>query len=87
MIDALDDHEYSGGLVNLLQGGMYFVTRNSKKFWMKTENSRIEFPDYPERAVQEGLVNALIHRNYLELSSEIHVDIFDDCLEIYRLAA
>ena len=40
-------------------------------------------PDYPERAVLEGLVNALIHRNYLELGSEVHIDMFDDRLEIY----
>jgi predicted HTH transcriptional regulator len=40
-------------------------------------------PDYPERALLEGIVNALIHRNYLELGSEVHVDMFDDRLEIY----
>ena len=40
-------------------------------------------PDYPERAVLEGIVNALIHRNYLELGSEVHIDMFDDRLEIY----
>ena len=40
-------------------------------------------PDYPERAVLEGIVNALIHRNYLEVGSEIHVDMFDDRIEIY----
>ena len=40
-------------------------------------------PDYPERAYLEALVNALIHRNYFELGSEVHIDIFDDRLEIY----
>ena len=39
-------------------------------------------PDYPERAVTEALVNALIHRDYTIYGSEIHVDIFDDRLEI-----
>ena len=38
---------------------------------------------YPDRAVFEGLCNALIHRDYLELGSEVHIDIFDDRLEIY----
>ena len=28
-------------------------------------------------------VNALIHRNYLDLGSEVHIDMFDDRLEIY----
>lgn len=31
----------------------------------------------------EGIVNALIHRSYTELGSEVHIDMFDDRLEIY----
>lgn len=83
VIDALDDKEYSGGLINLLQAGIEFVSNNSKKAWRKTGDGRIEMPDYPERAVLEGIVNALIHRSYLELGSEVHIDMFDDRLEIY----
>ena len=40
-------------------------------------------PDYPERAALECLVNALIHRDYMELGSEVHIDIFDNRMEIY----
>ena len=40
-------------------------------------------PDYMERGYFEALVNGLIHRDYLELGSEIHVDMFDDRMEIY----
>ncbi len=83
VIDALDDKEYSGGLISLLQAGTEFVNNNSKRAWKKTGDSRIEMPDYPERAVLEALVNALIHRNYLELGSEVHIDMFEDRLEIY----
>ena len=83
IIDAIDDKEYSGGLINLLQSGMDFVINNSKKSWKKTATGRIEMPDYPERAVLEGIVNALIHRNYLEIGSEVHIDMFDDRIEIY----
>ncbi|MBR6103649.1 MAG: winged helix-turn-helix transcriptional regulator, partial [Paludibacteraceae bacterium] len=55
----------------------------TKKAWRKTSDNRLEYPEYPERAVEEGLVNALIHRNYLELGSEVHIDMYDDRLEIY----
>jgi len=39
-------------------------------------------PDYCERSVFEALVNALIHRDYLILGSEVHIDIYDDRLTI-----
>lgn len=83
VIDAIDDRELSGGLINLLQDACGFVRQHSHKAWKKTADSRVEMPDYPERAVTEGIVNALIHRNYLEVGSEVHIDIFDDRLEIY----
>ena len=53
----------------------------------KTANSRIEMPEYCERSVFEALVNALIHRDYLILGSEVHVDIYDDRLTIYSPGA
>ena len=83
VIDALDDKEYSGGLINLLQAGITFVNNNSKTVWKKTGTERIEMPDYPQRAVLEGLVYALIHRSYLEIGSEIHIDMFDNRIKIY----
>ena len=83
LVDAVDDKEYTGGLVNLLQAGTDFVVNNSKKAWKKTGDGRVEMPDYPERAVLEGIVNALIHRNYLDFGSEVHIDMFDDRMEIY----
>ncbi|MDU5807451.1 MAG: ATP-binding protein [Peptoniphilus harei] len=51
--------------------------------WKKGPVYRIEYPEYPERAVQEALVNALIHRDYSVVGSEVHVDIYDNRLEIY----
>lgn len=83
VIDAVDDEEISGGLVTLLQESVNFVSRNTKKAWRKTGTGRIEMPDYPDRAVLEGIVNALIHRDYLTIGSEVHIDMFDDRLEIY----
>ena len=83
MVDALDSAEYSGSLIILLNEGVSFVKRNMKTRWKKTANSRIEMPEYCERSVFEALVNALIHRDYLILGSEVHIDIYDDRLTIY----
>lgn len=83
VMEALDDKEFSGSLIALLQSGEEFVRNNTKKRWKKTDTGRVEMPDYPERAVLECLVNALIHRDYMITGSEVHIDIFDDRLEIY----
>lgn len=83
VMEALDDKEFSGSLITLLQSGEDFVRTNTKKRWKKTDTGRVEMPDYPERAVLECLVNALIHRDYMIAGSEVHIDIFDDRLEIY----
>lgn len=82
-MDALDDAEFEGNIIYLLKASLDFVKRNSKKMWKKGPVYRIEYPEYPERAVQEALVNALIHRDYSVIGSEVHVDIYDDRLEIY----
>lgn len=83
VIEALDDEEYTGSLILLLEEGMNFARRNSKKMWKKESDRRVEYPEYPERSIFEGLVNGLVHRDYLDMGSEVHIDIFDDRLEIY----
>ena len=79
----MDDEEYTGSLILLLEEGMNFARRNSKKMWKKESDRRVEYPEYPERSIFEGLVNGLVHRDYLDMGSEVHIDIFDDRLEIY----
>ena len=83
LMDALDDREFEGSLVSLLQDTMQFVRNNTKVRWRKEATERIEMPEYSERSVEESIVNGLIHRDYLILGSEVHVDIFDDRMEIY----
>ena len=81
--DALDDKEYEGNLIYLLQSGCEFIRNNSKVRFEKKARYRVDKPDYADRAVTEALVNALIHRDYLVMGSEIHIDMFDDRVEIY----
>ena len=80
--DALDDKEYEGNLIYLLKSGSEFIRNNSKVRFVKEAQYRVDKPDYAERAVTEALVNALIHRDYIVLGSEVHIDMFDDRVEI-----
>ena len=82
-MNALDDAGYSGSVLSLIENGEAFIKRNARMMWRKTPNSREELPEYVERSYHEALVNALAHRDYLVYGSEVHIDIYDDRLEIY----
>lgn len=81
--DALDDKEISGAsLISLLNDTEAFIRNNSKNPWTIRGMRREEKSDYPFKAVREVLVNAMIHRDYQIVGTEVHVDMFDDRLEI-----
>ena len=81
--EAIDDVELEGCVIGQLQDAASFVRNNSKKKWWKESDHREELPDYPEHAVTEAIANAIIHRDYMQLGSEIHIDMYDDRMEIY----
>ena len=81
--EAIDDVELEGCVISQLQDAVSFVRNNSRKKWWKKNDYREELPDYPERAVTEAIANAIIHRDYMQMGSEIHIDMYDDRLEIY----
>ena len=81
--DAIDDKEFEGDLISQLMSSHEFIKINSRVRWKKASDHRINMPDYADRAVFEALANALMHRDYTVIGSEVHVDMFDDRLEIY----
>lgn len=80
--DALDDKEYNGNIIYLLENAENFIKTHSKISWKIKGMKRIETEDYPLRALREAIVNAIIHRDYQIIGSEIHIDIYDNRLEI-----
>jgi ATP-dependent DNA helicase RecG len=81
-VDALDNDEFQSNAISLLTDALKFIRHNSSVKWKKTGSGRIEMPDYPSEAAHETLVNALVHRDYMIKGSEIHVDMYDDRLEV-----
>ena len=57
--DAIDDKEYGGNLINLLENGVTFVKNNSKVKW-KRHQLEGEMPDYPERAAFKVIVKYVV---------------------------
>lgn len=81
--EAIDDVELEGCVIGQLQDAVSFVRNNSRKKWWKENDYREELSDYPERAVTEAITNAIIHRDYMQTGSEIHIDMYDNRLEVY----
>ena len=81
--DAIDDKEFDGDIISQLIKSHDFIKMNSKVRWKKMSDHRVNKPDYADRAVFEALANALMHRDYDVIGSEVHVDMFDDRLEVY----
>lgn len=80
--DVIDDKEYTGSIISLLENAEIFIRNNSKLSWKVIGMKRVEKEDYPLKAIREAIVNAIIHRDYQVVGSEIHIDMFDDRLEI-----
>lgn len=80
--DAIDDKEYTGSIISLLENAEIFIKNHSRVGWKIKGMKRIEVEDYPVRAIREAIVNAIIHRDYQIVGSEIHIDMYDNRLEI-----
>ena len=80
--DAIDDKEYTGSIISLLENAEIFIRNNSKTSWEIKGMKRVELEDYTIKAIREAIVNAIIHRDYQIIGSEIHIDMFDNRLEI-----
>lgn len=79
--DAVNDSEYQGNLLLLLDMAKNFIKANTAVRWYKLPDYRLNLPEYAERAIEEMCVNHLIHRDYSELGSEVAINIYDDRIE------
>jgi ATP-dependent DNA helicase RecG len=81
--DFLDRLDCSGTILEVVEQAEDFIRKNMRLFGFRTEFSfrRIDKLEYPVKAIREGILNALIHRNYYE-PADTRVMIFDDRIEI-----
>jgi len=66
----------------LVEQALDFARRNTPVTAVLENGRNIERPTYPTEALREGIVNALIHRDYLLSSTDIELAIYSDRLEI-----
>lgn len=81
--EVLDTGRYTGPLLDVFDNALTFIERNTKIGWKKTsEGGREEIRSYPREAVREVLVNAIAHRDYSIMGTQIDVDIYQDRIEV-----
>ncbi|MDR1642113.1 MAG: putative DNA binding domain-containing protein [Clostridiales bacterium] len=83
LLGAIDSKEFEGAILCLLRESAAYVRLHTNVSWRKLPNRRLDMPSYSERAVFEVLSNALMHRDWTIVGSEVHVDIYDDRIEVY----
>jgi ATP-dependent DNA helicase RecG len=75
----------SAGLVEngLVEQAVEFVKRNTGVAATLADGARrVQKWTYPEEAVREAIVNALVHRDYLLSGTTVELSIYEDRLEV-----
>ena len=80
--EQLDQATITGPLDSQIRDAVHFVKRNT---WVAARMvpDRVEIPQFHPRAVFEGIVNAVLHREYALENRKIRLFVFDDRLELY----
>lgn len=84
----LDTDKFEGNLFALLEQGTDFVmSRIAQSRGLRTEGPRVPVKfEIPREAVEEALINALVHRNW-KLSASVELRLFADRLEVWTPGA
>lgn len=84
--DFIDDQLFEGPALSLLENLLAFVKRHIPiaGHFDYPSGGRKDVPQFPFDAVHEGIVNALVHRDYSGFSGGVKVFIFPNRLEIWN---
>ena len=75
-------NRFNGNIISTIEYIMNFVNQRMNHSMIKLNDTRINIDAYPVRALFEGVINAVAHRDYYLDGTQIQVDIFKDRLEI-----
>jgi ATP-dependent DNA helicase RecG len=66
----------------IIERALSFITRNTAPRAELSEGIRVERWPFPDSAVREAVVNAVVHRDYTMVGTDIELNVFPDRLEI-----
>lgn len=75
-------NKYKGNITNSIDYMLEYVEQRMNHSIIKQDDSRINIDAYPKRALVEGIINAVAHRDYFLDGTQIQIDMFKDRLEI-----
>ena len=75
-------NRFNGNITSTIDYIIEFVTMRMNHSMVKLDNTRINIDAFPLRALFEGVINAVAHRDYYLDGTQIQVDMFKDRLEI-----
>jgi len=78
----IDRKDFDGNLIEQVEDTVRFIQKNTMLTYKIKGIEREEIPQYPIEAIREGVVNAIMHRDYFETGSNVFVYIYDDFIEI-----
>ncbi len=73
---------FEGNLQSEISEVMEFLKLRMNHGIVKLPQGRLNIDAYPERALFEGVVNAIAHRDYFQDGTQIQIEMFRDRLEI-----
>lgn len=79
--EYIESEDIYGNIARQYRDGLAFIKRQLRKLQKGQDFNTLGILEIPEEALQEALVNALIHRNYF-INSNIKIFNFDDRVEI-----
>lgn len=83
-VNILDRKIYDDGILENINQAINFVKRRIKvEFEIKTAR-RKEIPQYPEEAYREVIVNAIMHRDYFDKSSDIMIEVYRNKIVVFN---
>lgn len=83
-VKFLDEQPFEGNILSQMDKALAFVARNIRQEIRITGKPEREiYPEYPDEAVREAIINALCHRDYAAVGT-IQVRIYDDRLEVWN---
>ncbi len=75
-------NRFNGNIIETIEYIMGFVNQRMNRSMIKKMDKRINIDAYPQRALFEGVINAVAHRDYYLDGTQIQVDMYKDRLEI-----